>query len=310
LQALLATLAGAYRLGKRPIQQLVADLFGLSISLGMVSKVEQQVSEALAQPVQELRDYVGRENANVDETSWRQAGRRLWLWTAVTPLVTVFVLAGSRGARVIRDLLGAGFTQVVTCDRWKAYVGCRRVQWCWAHLRRDFQAMIDRGGRGHATGERLLAHSDVLFEWWHRVRDGTLSRATFQKYVGWLRPEVRSDLEEGTACGCAKTAATCRALLEEEKKLWTFVWQEGVEPTNNAAERALRHAVLWRKTSGGTASERGNRFVERVLSVVATCRQQSRNVLEYLESCCLAQLHGRPSPSLLPVHAPAQAASA
>src|SRR5207248_124745 len=134
--------------------------------------------------------------------------------------------------------------------------------------------------------------------------------STFQKYVGGLRSAFRDDLEEGTACGCAKTAATCRALRAEEPNLWTFVWHEGVEPTNNAAERALRHAVLWRKTSGGTASEGGSQFVERVLSVVGTCRQQSRNVLEYLRSCCEAQLHGRASPSLLPATHPAQAAIA
>jgi transposase len=300
LQALLATLAGAYRLGQRPIRQLAADVFGLSISLGMIAKLQRHVADVLEPPVRELRDYVRTQSANVDETGWREASHKAWLWTAVTPLVTVFLIAGARSARVLRDLLGVGYGHVVTCDRWKAYRGGRWVQWCWAHLRRDFQAMIDRGGPGKDIGTALLEHSDHLFTWWHRVRDGTLSRATLRTYVGWLRSDFRDDLERGAACDCAKTAATCRDLLAHESWLWTFIWRDDVEPTNNAAERAVRHAVLWRKTSGGTASADGSRFVERVLSVVATCRQQSRNVLEYLSNCCEAQLHGQAVPSLLP----------
>jgi transposase len=157
--------------------------------------------------------------------------------------------------------------------------------------------MIDRGGPGRPTGEALLGHSDHLFHWWHRVRDGTLSRATFRTYVGWLRSAVRDDLEGGAACGCAKTAATCRALLTHERRLWTFVRHDGVEPTNNVAERTVRHGVLWRKTSGGTDSATGSRFVERILSVVATCRQQGRNVWDYLTDCHRAGLAGHRGPS-------------
>jgi transposase len=196
-------------------------------------------------------------------------------------------------------LLGE-FRFVATCDRWQAYRGLKRLQWCWAHLRRDFQAMIDREGVGKPIGEALLSHSNVLFDWWHRVRDGTLSRGTFQTYVGWLRSAFREDLERGAVCGCAKTAGTCRDLLAHEPWLWTFVGREGIEPTNNTAERAARHAVLWRKSSGGTNSETGSRFVERILSVVATCRQQTRNVLDYLTNCHQAALDAKPIPSLLP----------
>jgi transposase len=300
LTAVLALLAGAYRLGKRPIRQLCADLFGLSISLGMICKLQKQVAGTLETPVAELCAYVRHQSANVDETGWREANRRAWLWTAVTRLATVFVIAKSRSADVVRNLLGSDYRKVVSCDRWKAYRGCRLVQWCWAHLRRDFQAMIDRRGKGREIGEALLAHSDQMFAWWHRVRDGTLCRATFQKYMGWLRACFREDLERGVACGCAKTEGTCRDLLAHEPWLWTFLWHEEVDPTNNAAERAVRHAVLWRKSSGGTASCDGSRFVERVLSVVATCRQQSRGVLDYLTACCHAHTHHQSIPSLLP----------
>jgi transposase len=167
------------------------------------------------------------------------------------------------------------------------------------HLRRDFQAMVDRQNCGTSIGKTLLDLSDRMFGWWHRVRDGTLCRSSFQVYISGLRAIIREALTQGAVCGCPKTAATCRELITHEPKLWAFVWREGVEPTNNAAERALRHAVLWRKGSGGTDSSRGSRFVERVLSVRETCRQQGRGQLGYLVECCQAHLAGAAAPSLL-----------
>jgi transposase len=248
----------------------------------------------------ELEEYVRTQHANIDETSWREAMHKAWLWVVVTPLVTVFHIAATRSGKVAGALLGSAYRHVVTTDRWKAYNGFRRRQYCWSHLRRDFQAMIDRHNGGTLIGEKLLGLSDRMFAWWHRVRDGTLNRSSFQVYISGLRAAVREALLQGSACGCRKTAATCRNLLSQEAKLWTFVWQEGVEPTNNAAERALRHAVLWRKCSGGTDSRRGSRFVERILSIRETCRQQGRYPLEYLVECCQARLDGEAAPSLLP----------
>jgi transposase len=304
LQAVLAVLAGGYRLGKRPIRQLAQDLFGLSISTGMVAKLEQSTSAALERPMAELEDYVRTQPANVDETSWREAGQRAWLWVVVAPLVTIFHIAATRCGTVAKQLLGPAYGQVITSDRWKAYNLCRRRQLCWSHLRRDFQAMIDRQNNGTAIGKSLLNLSDRMFAWWHRVRDGTLCRSSFQVYISGLRGEFFAALEDGEACGCPKTAATCRELIAHERKLWAFVWREGIEPTNNAAERALRHAVLWRKGSGGTDSSRGSRFVERVLSVRETCRQQGRGLLEYLVKCRQAHLVGGQALSLLPENGP------
>jgi transposase len=303
LSALVGLLSGVYRLGKRPVRHLLADLFGLSISTGMICKLQRRAAAVLAPAYDQLLEHVRTQNAHLDETGWREDKNRAWLWTVVAPLVTIFHIARSRGRDVVDQLVGAAFPHVATCDRWNAYGHLKRIQWCWAHLRRDFQAMIDRGGLGRPTGEALLDHSDHLFHWWHRVRDGTLARATFQTYVGWLRSAVRDDLEGGTTCGCAKTAATCRSLLAHETRLWTFVRHDGVEPTNNVAERTVRHGVLWRKCSGGTDSVAGSRFVERILSVVATCRQQGRNVWDYLTACHDAALAGQPIPSLLPVPA-------
>ena len=301
LRAILSVLAGGYRLGKRPIRQLVFDLLGLTISTGMISRLERQGAAELAAPVEELRQYVrDAGSAHIDETSWWQGQDKAWLWGAVTRLVTVFTIATSRGAEVAKGMLGTAARKVVICDRFKGYMWVKRRQFCWAHLNRDFQAMIDRGGESAEVGERLMGHSDALFEWWHRVRDGTLSRSSFRTYVATMRPFLKEDLQRGALRACPKTAGTCRELLSGETHLWTFVRVEGIEPTNNDAERALRHGVIYRKISGGTDSETGSRFVERILSVVATCRQQDMNVLDYLTRCYQAHLDGRSLPSLLP----------
>lgn len=301
LRAVLSVLVGAYRLGKRPVQQLVSDLLGLSISTGMIARLERQGAAVLEAPVEELRRHVrAAASAHIDETSWWQGQVKAWLWTAVTDLVTVFTIATSRGADVAKDMLGTAASKVVISDRLKSYSWVKRRQFCWAHLDRDFQAMVDRGGASAAAGRRLLGHSERLFEWWHRVRDGTMARSTFQSKVSIMRFLFRDDLRLGLTCGHSKTAGTCRELLAGETHLWTFVRVEGIEPTNNDAERALRHGVIYRKTSGGTDSASGSRFVERILSVVATCRQQDINVLDYLTRCYQAHLDGTQVPSLIP----------
>jgi transposase len=309
LRAILSVMAGAYRLGKRPIRQLAFDLLGLSISVGMICRLERQAAAELEAPVEELREYV-REAAvaHIDETSWWQGRDKMWLWAAVTRLVTVFTIAPSRGADVAKGILGTETGKVVISDRLKSYSWIKRRQFCWAHLNRDFQAMVDRGGESAEVGRLLLGHSERLFDWWHRVRDGTMARGTLQSRVAMIRFSLREDLRRGVASGCSRTAGTCRELLASETHLWTFVRVEGVEPTNNDAERALRHGVIYRKLSGGTDSESGSRYVERMLSVVATCRQQDIHVLDYLTRCYQAHLDGKPAPSLLPTTSDAQAA--
>jgi transposase len=304
LQAMLAMFAGVYRLSKRQIRQMVADLFMLSISTGMISKLERQSSTVLEAPYNELAIAVHQAKAtNIDETSWRERFRKVWLWATVTPLFTVFAIAKHRSGEVARALLGSEDDQVVGSDRFSAYdwILAQWRQICWAHLRRDFQAMIDRGGDGEAIGRRLLSSSNQLFHHWHRARDGTLPWGSFQEQMKGLRRQVKHVLLQGSHCACAKTAATCFEILKVEEGLWTFARVKGIEPTNNAVERALRHAVIWRRISGGTDSEEGSRFVERMLTVVATCRQQGRNILEYLSTSFEADCRGQTIPSLLPV---------
>jgi transposase len=302
LQALLAVLTGVYRLSKRQAEQLCEDLFHLPLCAGQICALEQQTTAALELVVAEVRRHVQTQSVNMDETGWRQARQRAWLWVAVTQYLTLFEVVASRGAAVAQRLLGAVGDRIVTTDRYSSYnwLPVRRRQLCWAHLRRDFQAMVDRNNAGTAVGKALLCWTECVFHWWYRVRDGTLRRSTFATYLHQIRPCFREDLKQGLACGCARTAGTCRELLKVEAALWTFVRVPGLEPTNNAAERALRHAVLWRRSSQGTDSVPGGRFVSAILTVVSSCRQQGRNVLEYVTACCEAALTGGKVPSLLP----------
>ncbi len=303
LQAVPALMTGAYRMSKRMVQTFCADVLGVPVvCAGQVCASEVETAAATEPVVHGLREYVQSQPANVGETGWWQKRQRGWLWAVVTQAVTVFTIALSRAAAVAQELIDPSAGQIITTDRYKGYqwLPLRQRQIRWAHLIRDFQAMVDRVNTGSAIGEELLCCAEDLFTWWYRVRDGTLSRSTFQRYVAELRPWVRSQLEAGAACRCAKTAGTCRDILAVEPALWTFVHIEGLEPTNNAAERALRHAVLWRRTSHGTVSAAGSRFVENILTIVATCRQQGRNVLECLTACCEAHTRGDGTPSLLP----------
>ncbi|MCL6554546.1 MAG: IS66 family transposase [Firmicutes bacterium] len=241
----------------------------------------------------------------MDETSWRQGRRRAWLWTVVTALVTVFHIDRSRGGQVVRTLLGSDWAGIVGSDRFSAYRGLALAQRqvCWAQLQRDFQQLVDWGPGPRPIGQRLLACHAQVFELWHRFRAGELDRTALVLAVGRTAAELRAVLEDGAARGHPAAQPLCRELLAVWPALWTFVVVAGVEPTNNGAEQALRPAVLWRKGSFGTHSEGGSRFVERMLTVTASCRQQRRNPFTFLIEAVTAAYSGQPHPSLLPVAA-------
>ena len=302
LTAAISYLSGARHDSKRGVEEAVETLFGVPVSLGGVAAAEQEMSAALAAAHAEATAAVRAAPVkNVDETGWKQAGRLCWLWTAVTGTAACFRVHARRGFDGLRALLGDGPAGIVVSDRWTAYsrLAVRDRQLCWAHLKRDFRAMVDRGGPAEAIGNELLCFVEDLFLCWHRVRDGTWGRASLRRNVGELRPAVREVLERGTVCGCAKTEVVCTNLLALEPALWTFARVEGVEPTNNAAERAVRPAVLWRRRSFGCHSDGGCRFVERMLTAVQTLRRQGRPVFDYLAAAIAAHRRGQPTPQLL-----------
>jgi transposase len=302
LTATVAVCTGVYHLSKRTAAGLLADLFGVDLAVGSVTACEQAASAAVATPVVQAVRHVRQQPViHVDETGWRQRRQRAWLWVAATTLVTVFLVHARRGTGAARTLL-RGTGAILVTDRWSAYQAwpLARRQLCWAHLRREWVAFTERGGTAWRAGQALLAETRAIFTLWHRVRDGTVSRAQFQAAMRPHRRRVEAWLRRGTACRHAKTAATCREVLALAPALWTFVDVPGVEPTNNAAERPLRPAVLWRRKSFGTHSAAGSRFAERMLTVAATLKQQRRNVVDFVTDACLAALQGLPAPSLLP----------
>jgi len=306
LQAAISVLTGAYRLSKRNTQAILQDLFGIEIALGSVCNTEKVMSAALAEPVEEAREHVRDQGVvHADETGFRQEGKKVWLWNAVAGMVAVYAIRASRGSKIAKELLGEPFSGIAVTDRWSAYtwMPVKRRQLCWAHLIRDFRKIEESGRKTAWIGEQLGEIAETLFEYWYRVRDGTLARSTFRNYAGELRKELQGLLSHGAALADvdARTAAVCKELEKLEPAMWTFVRREGVEPTNNTAERALRHAVIWRKTSFGTQSVDGSRYVERILSAVSTLRMQGRNVLEFLVEARQAAIHGRVAPSLLPI---------
>jgi transposase len=302
LAATMAYLSGTRHDSKRGVAEVLETVFQVPRALGTVSAVEAEAAAALADAHAEAAQAVQQAPCkNTDETGWKQAGKRCWLWTAVTNTVAYFLIQPSRGAAGSEALLGEPIAGVVISDRWSAYhqLELYRRQLCWAHLVRDFQALVERGGKVQALGEALLCFAEDVFHWWYRVRDGTLARSSLRTMIASQRPWLRDLLQSGAALPCAKTAAFCANLLELEPALWTFVRVEGVEPTNNAAERALRPAMLWRRRSFGCHSEAGCRFVERVLTVVQTLRLHKRRVIDYLADAITAHRQRLQAPKLL-----------
>jgi transposase len=303
LQAMVSVCSGAYRMSKRGIEELVEDFFDVPIALGSVANLEQATSEAVAAPVAEVARVIREQPVvHADETGWFERSKRAWLWVAVSAQMALFLIRARRSAKVAKELLGAAFAGILVSDRWSAYswVDPTRRQLCWAHLLRQFRGFQAHGPEARTLGEALELLTETMFHVWHHVREGTETRAAFQEFIEHLREHVVARLQEGAACSVQAVAGRCAEILELEPALWTFASVEGVEPTNNAGEHRIRHGVMWRKTSFGTDSPSGSRFVERILTVVTTLRMQGRNVLDYVTAACEAALHGEAAPSLLP----------
>jgi transposase len=303
LHGLVALLTGHHRQSKRLVSEMLEEVFQIPMSLGAVSRCEARVSAALAGPYDEALGAARKAPwANVDETSWRENKQRAWLWVMATTFLTVLMVHRNRSKEAAQKLLGEDFAGITITDRYSAYlwvdVECRQL--CWSHLDRDFQAMVDRGGHSREVGLALQHESDRMFKWWAWVKQGRRDRAWLVRTMPGLQRAVRAALEAGMGCGEATTSGVCREILALFPALWTFVTVEGVEPTNNLAERELRPAVQMRKLSFGTDSAVGSRFFERIMTVVMTLRRQKRGLLNWLAEAFDAFRLRRPVPSLLP----------
>jgi transposase len=302
LVALVALLMGCFRQSKSRTALFLSTVLRQPCSTGWVVKLQNQATAALRPAYHELAAKLPDEPVlSLDESPTKEGPAKSWLWTYVAAAFTVFAVRPSREATGVTDLLGESFPGVVHCDRARMYLSLERLQWCWAHLKRDFQALVDQGdNQAKRLGHDLLRPTRELFKHWANYRDGTISRAALQRRMAPVRRAVERLLLRGIQSGNRSLVGTCRELHQHRPWLWAFVRQEGVQPTNNASERALRHAVIWRKLSFGTQSARGSRFVETMLTVIETCRQQKRSVFDYLVEAVQARYTGQTAPSLLP----------
>jgi transposase len=301
LVAFVALLMGCFKQSKRRVSLFLEQVLNQPCSAGWVVKLQNQATAALQPACDELVAQLPTEPVlGIDESPAKQARVKSWLWTFVAGTYTVFAIRTSRAATILQDLLSDTFTGVINCDRAKMYWNVGRPQWCWAHLKRDFQALIDHPDHQvKRLGRDLMRPTKQLFRNWSRCRDGTITHRGFERLMQPIRQEINSLLLRGVFSGNATLYGMCQPLHAHRDWLWTFLDVEGVEPTNNVSERALRPAVIWRKLSFGTQSAKGSRFVETILTVVETCHRQSRNSFQYLTDAIQADFADQPTPSLL-----------
>ena len=307
-----------YRQSYRQIQKIMEAVFGIEMSVGGINHLRTEVSEAVSNAVTEAISYVQQQpSLGADETGFKQrngdgqnaAKTSGWLWVVVTPLLVCFQVILSRGSEAAKTVLGEAFSGFVTSDRCPAYgwLDTRRRQICWAHLKRDFIQISERIGVSAEIGESLLEQEKELFNLWYEFRNGQINRSELEKRAEPIRAEILGILlgadeipiEKNDKSPLAKTVRTCRKLLKLESAMWLFIREEGVEPTNNAAERAIRAAVIWRRTSFGSDSVAGSEFVSRLLTVVSSLNLQERNILDFLTESVSAARSGGMPPSLL-----------
>jgi transposase len=301
LVALTALLMGCFKQSKRRVALFLEQVLNQPCSPGWVVKLQNQATVALTPIYDELAAQLPTEPVlGIDESPTKEARFKSWLWTFVASTYTVFALRTTRAATILQELLTDAFDGVVNCDRAKMYWNVGRPQWCWAHLKRDFQALIDHPDHQvKRLGRDLMRPTKALFRHWSRCRDGTITRRSFERLMQPIREEIDSLLLRGVFSGNSKLKGMCKPLYDHRDWLWTFLDVSGVEPTNNVSERALRPAVIWRKLSFGTQSAKGSRFVETILTVVETCHKQSRNSFQFLTAAMHAHFLGQQPPSLL-----------
>jgi transposase len=302
LMAVVALLTGVYHLSRRQTVRLLRELLGVRMSLGEVSAIEARVSASAAPAVDEALAQA-RDTAikHADGTSWLRSSAMLSLWVIATLAVTVFKVLDNGQADTLRDGLFGGVRGILVSDRATAlkFWAMKQRQICWAHLARKFVSFSERDGPAGPIGKELLEYTRLLFSYWHQLRRGQLDRERLVARMAPVRREVEALLARAVAAEVRDLSGSCEDILEHRDALWTFLEHEGVEPTNNHAERELRGFVLWRRRSFGSQSVRGDRFAERLMTIAHTARKQGRDVLAFLTACCTPRPVETPPPSLL-----------
>lgn len=301
LMALITLMVGVYHLSRRQTVSFLGDVLGVRISLGCVSKTEGRVADMLAPAHAEAAAIVGRARAkHADATGWRQSGTPRTLWVIASKLATVFhIVADGTQARFQELIRTLG---ILITDRGSqfGFWAMERRQVCWAHLVRKFVAFSEHDDpRAAELGRALVLLTEVMFRAWHNVRDGTMTRDEFRRFAAQVRACVEGHLRRGVELRLNVVSGSCKHILKHADAMWTFARVPGVEPTNNHAEHEVRGFVLWRKVSFGSQSDRGDRFAERIMTVVHTLRKHDRHVLTFLRDTIKASMRGETTPSLI-----------
>lgn len=299
LIAFAGLLMACFRQSKRRSALFMSLILKQPASAGWLVTLQNRAADAVKPVYDELAAALPQQGRlSIDESPSKQGRDKSWIWTFVAASFTVFACRLSRAADVPKTLLGEAFSGSINCDRARMYWAFDKLQYCWAHLKRDFQGLIDSPcSIRRRLGHDLMRPTKEMFALWAKVRDGTLPHADFKTQMQPIRQRIERTLLRGYFDGLVK--GFCTDLYENRERLWTFVEMEGIEPTNNAAEQALRHAVIWRKLSFGTQSKSGSEFVERMLTVIETCRRRKTDVYAWLTETVKARLSNRPGPSLL-----------
>ena len=301
VHATIATSTGRYNVSRRDTQQMLADSYGLDISLGSISNIEHRVSQELAPAHAEALEEVQAAGVkHADETTWRQKGQAGYMWAAATLTAAAFLIRPSRGSEVAKELLTEAPTGVTVTDRYSGYsfIPMEQRQVCWSHLDRDFEKMAEGEKELHQIGMSLLALTDEMFERWHTFREGKIERGELARNCTGIRLKMFALLDRGAKSRGHRTPSLCRGILKTEPCMWVFVDVPGVEPTNNYGERSIRRAVKLRKSCFGSQSERGSRFVERMQTVSATLALRKQNLFEFLRRAADSSLGSGDAPSL------------
>jgi transposase len=309
VHAAIGYLASVHRGTRRGIAEIMQTLFNLDICVGTVCNAIDRVSQACEPPVKELAEKLHSETVlNIDETGWKSKGDRRWLWVFVTPLIVLFRVASSRASRVLSETIGQSFAGVIVSDDHSAYSayhkGLRQSRFWrdWAHMIRKLKALKDPRGSpdSYRFAKMMLREIGRIFSYWHAFCEGGLSRQELWLATALIRGRMKALCNHYRSSSDSAVQKRARRFLKNWDHLFTFLSHEGVEPTNNAAERALRPAVQWRKICLGNQSQEGERFTERILTVTRTCQAQNKNAFEFLAQLMDAHFQKYPLPSLLP----------
>jgi transposase len=305
LEAHIAMLAGVFRLSRDQVRQIVVEVFGIPSSKGTIDNTIMRINAILADPWSELREAIRRaQTVHLDETTWRLKGAQQWLWVAASALAACYRIDPTRSQQAAKALIGEDFGGFAVTDRYAGYhfLDVLQQQLCWSHVIRQLVEISERKGATGRRGEKLVKLARQVIAAHREYLEHDHEPEWLAEQLRPLREQIRALLEQCTAGHHERTAAFASGLLDEYDALWTFaeVPDARIEPTNNTAERAMRHPVLMRKLQGGTQSNHGSRWIERIQSIRETCRLQDRSVLDWLIATVTAAHHGQPIPSLAP----------